>query len=125
MSDFKHTTLIAVDFIVKDKLHPREAWRKAAQQEFIVKSQVNKSCPMSTFLVLCEEGLIREVKKGKYSKRIKENRETTLKAIEYLKTNPNSNLDYLDLWRKIGQTKSYDYQMHVILILYKKGLLEL
>ena len=37
---------------------PIEAWEKAAKQTFESKSSQEKSCPKSTFLGLCEEGLI-------------------------------------------------------------------
>ncbi|ARV16641.1 DUF6979 family protein [Polaribacter sp. SA4-12] len=61
-----------------------EIWSRSAKEVFPnSKSSQEKSCPKGTFLGLCEDGLVKGIPKGNYTKSVK-NKEYALKAIEIL-----------------------------------------
>ena len=62
-----------------------EIWSRSVKTVFpLSKSSQKKSCPKNTFLSLCEEGLIKGIPEGTYTKSIK-NKEYALKAVELSK----------------------------------------
>ena len=64
-----------------------KCWNRAVIELFPhQKASQEKSCPKGAFLGLCEEGLVKGIPKGNYTKSIK-NKEYTLKALEILKQN--------------------------------------
>ena len=82
-------------------------------------SAQTKSCPKSTFLGLCEEGLVSGVKAGSYTKS-KLNKSYALEAISHLRINPN--LSELDLWLLISDKKPNE-QMGVVKALSSEGFI--
>lgn len=50
---------------------PMEAWEKVAFVLFDSESSQEKGCPKNTFLGLCEEGLVKGISKGNYTKSVK------------------------------------------------------
>nr|WP_208889497.1 hypothetical protein [Polaribacter sejongensis] len=61
-----------------------EIYARAAKEVFETKSSQEKGCPKGTFLGLCEEGLVKGIPRGNYTKSVK-NKEYALQAIEILK----------------------------------------
>lgn len=109
--------------------HPKEAWQKAAKAIMPTRSTQEKGCPRTAFLGLCEEGLVKGIEKGKYTRRYKgsesPNKTHAIKAYTILKeNNDNGNLTAPKLWKKLNiGTKSHNGQMDVILGLWNKGYL--
>lgn len=85
MNKYAKTAIECVENF-KDSTCIKEIWLKYAQKNFESKSSQKKGCPKNTFLGLCEEGLVKGISKGKYTKSVK-NKEYALKAIELLKQN--------------------------------------
>jgi hypothetical protein len=103
----------------------RESWFSAAAELFNSESSQNKGCPKSTFLGLCEEGLVNGIPKGNYTKSVK-NKEYALKAIAILKQNTQTTFSPKELWEKLELgDKSSNSQMDVILALWEHGLINL
>jgi len=104
-------------------LHPLELWEKAAKELFESKNSQEKSCPKNTFLGLCEQGLVKGIPKGNYTKSVK-NKEYALKAIAILKQNKETTFSPKELWEKleIGDKRS-NSQMDVVLALWEHGLI--
>jgi hypothetical protein len=104
-------------------LHPLEFWEKAAKELFESKDSQEKSCPKNTFLGLCEEGLVKGISKGNYTKSIK-NKEYALKAVAILKQNTQTTFSPKELWKKLelGDKRS-NSQMDVVLALWEHGLI--
>ncbi|WDE07593.1 hypothetical protein SG34_012300 [Thalassomonas viridans] len=97
---------------------PISAWTDAALLFYPTsKSSREKSCPKSAFLGLCEQGRIKWIKSGSYTKS-KCNKRYALEALELLDSNPNFTAK--ELWERISSTR-YNHQMHVVLALYKAG----
>ncbi|MFA5267957.1 MAG: hypothetical protein WC379_08290 [Methanoregula sp.] len=108
----------------KTAKNPRDAWdvaiaklSKRESSEWVMK----KGCPRATFLSLCEEGLIRGVECGKYTRSTK-NKKYALNAVKELGQNSKS-LTQLELWRKIGNQLAHSCQMDVVLSLWNNDLI--
>lgn len=101
---------------------PKKAWELATLKIFPnSQSSRKKNCPRSTFLGLCEEGLIQDSKPGHYLTR-KTNKEYALNAIQILKSEQKFTSGN-DLWKKAlnGKVVKYNYQMDVVLALWKNN----
>jgi hypothetical protein len=107
----------------KDSYSIIEIWSRAAKEVFDTKSSQEKSCPRGTFLGLCEEGLIKGIPKGNYTKSVK-NKEYALKAVEILKQNTQTTFSPKGLWEELelGDKRS-NSQMDVVLALWENGLI--
>lgn len=68
-----------------------EIWSKSAKEIFETKSSQEKNCPKCAFLGLCENGFVKGIPKGNYTKSVK-NKEYALKAIEILKNSEAKNI---------------------------------
>ena len=83
MNKYGLTALKSVENF-KDSYTILEIWSQSAKEIFKTKSSQEKSCPKNAFLGLCEEGLVKGIKKGKYTKSVK-NKNYALQAVEILK----------------------------------------
>jgi hypothetical protein len=101
-----------------------EIWSRSAKEVFPTKSSQEKSCPQSTFLGLCEEGLVKGIPKGSYTKSVK-NKEYAIRAVAILKQNKHTTFSPKELWGKLelGDKRS-NSQMDVVLALWEHGLIE-
>jgi hypothetical protein len=101
-----------------------EIWLRSAKEVFpLSKSSQEKGCPKGTFLGLCEEGLVKGIPKGNYTKSVK-NKKYALKAIEILKQNTQTTFSPKELWEQLelGDKRS-NSQMDVVLALWENGLI--
>ena len=100
-----------------------EIYEKTAKEIFDTKSSQEKSCPKGAFLGLCEQGLVKGIPRGNYTKSVK-NKEYALKAIEILKQNTQTTFSPKDLWMKLEFTdKRHNSQMDVVLALWENDLI--
>jgi hypothetical protein len=102
-----------------------EIWSQSAKEVFPnSKSSQEKSCPKGTFLGLCEEGLVKGIPKGNYTKSVK-NKEYALKAVEILKQNTQTTFSPKVLWEQLelGDKRS-NSQMDVVLALWEADLIK-
>lgn len=127
MGKYGDAAINAVKLLVSGTVdNPKEAWEIATSEIFGVgTTSQQKSCPQNAFLGLCEEGLVKKIPPGNYTKS-KKNKEYAIKAVKILhdmpelKSNPNS------LWNKVLET---DYkvvpnqQMDVVTSLWGKKLI--
>ena len=113
-------------YIIKNGGNPVEIWRKQAELIFDPEgASIKKGCPKGTFLGLCEEGLVKGIPKGNYTRSIK-NKGYGLKAVELLKNNKSLSNNPKKMWIMInGTEKSPNNQMEVVCELYKEGLLNI
>lgn len=104
-------------------LTPNELWEQAAASIFDSKSSQEKSCPKAAFLGLCEEGLVKGIPKGEYTKSVK-NKNYALQAIKLLKSDKSSSYSPIELWVKLELgDKSHNSQMEVVLALWENELI--
>lgn len=105
---------------------PREAWNNAAAA---MKMNVEKSCPLSTFLGLCEEGLVDGVPRGCYTKST-DNKEYGIRAVRLLEENAElANCTAGLLWKHVMDdmsigSKAPNSQMDIVLALWRHGLIQ-
>ncbi|NLD46886.1 MAG: hypothetical protein GX660_06760 [Clostridiaceae bacterium] len=99
-------------FYVKEGMTPDYAWKKASCEIFEPgSSSQKKGCPKNTFLGLYGgQGI---------------NAEYARKALNYLRSNNISEIEPEELWIIIneGTKKAYNQQMHVVIAMYKAGLI--
>ncbi|WP_308992758.1 hypothetical protein QLS71_016155 [Mariniflexile litorale] len=112
----------AINAAIEDK-NPIESW-KIAVKDFDSESAKVKGCPKNTFLGLCEDGLIKGIPKGNYTKSIK-NKEYAINATKIIKNNPNKSFSPKELWEKLDLgDKRHNAQMDVVLALWEHGLIK-
>ena len=119
--------LCAVDQLQRNAdINPSEAWNKAACIFYPENEAARKkSCPRSSFLGLCEKGLVRGVRSGSYlEKGREENKKDAIKGLELLRQDCSlSKLSGCELWKQIAPQKTYNHQMDVVLALFKADYL--
>jgi hypothetical protein len=121
MADFGCVTVEAYKLCAKN-IDPRKAWIEACKKLELTEFMQKKGCPMSTFLGLCEEGLVKGIPKGSYTKS-KANKNYGLKAVDCLIANPDLAKSPRILWEAIGKSCKYNQQMHVVIALWKEDLI--
>ncbi len=124
MNRYNEYGLTAKKAVVKNG-NPIETWILATKEIFKTKSLREKNCPKSTFLGLCEEGLIKGISKGNYT-RSKLNKQYAITAVKILKSNPT--LSKKELWEHVKKElfidkKEHNSQMDVVLALWDNKLL--
>lgn len=103
----------------------RESWFSAAAEFFDSESSQKKGCPRSTFLGLCEKGLIKGISKGEYGSNSTKNKTHAIEAVKYLKENQVASISSKELWNNLNiNGKSHNSQMDVVLALWHKGLIK-
>ncbi len=126
MGKYGESAIHAVELVVSGKIdYPDEAWDISTSEKFGKgTSAQNKGCPKGAFLGLCEEGLIKGVPAGSYTKS-KKNKAYALKAVQILKENPAVRFDKRELWSKVmaGEDKKHNEQMDVVTSLWINGLI--
>ncbi|MFZ3579988.1 DUF6979 family protein [Virgibacillus sp. DJP39] len=128
MGKYGQAALKAVNLIkINREENPIVAWQSATTEIFGEgTSSQRKACPKSTFLGLCEEGFISEVKPGNYSTRKgSKNKDYGIKAIQLLKKQPSLSNDAKQLWDKVleGEIKKPNSQMDVVISLWENDLI--
>lgn len=108
----------------KDTYSIIEIWSRSVKEVFPnSKSSQEKGCPKGTFLDLYEEGLVKGISKGNYTKSVK-NKEYALKAIAILKQNRQTRFSPKELWEQLElRDKRSNSQMDVILAFWENGLI--
>ena len=100
-----------------------EAWELVAHRVFPDQPASRaKGCPKCAFLGLAEEGLIKGVPGGRYTKS-QSNKAYALKALSLLRNNPSLADDSEALWQRVmeGVEKQHNQQMNVVAGLWKSG----
>jgi hypothetical protein len=103
---------------------PVAAWKIATHRVFPKPAGQNKCCPKGAYLGLCEEGLVKGVPPGRYT-RSKDNKFYALEAWRALQSQPGLVDDQTCLWAKARGTKhiKHNEQMDVVTALWRRGLL--
>lgn len=102
----------------------RPLWNTVATALFDSESSRDKGCPRSTFLGLCEAGLIKGVSKGDYKSNSTINKNHGIEAVAFLKEHKIEAISSKELWNKLNVAdKSHNSQMDVVLALWYKKLI--
>lgn len=123
MADYNHYGEVAI-IVAKAKGNPAGNWKLEAKKAFpdSISSQ-KKSCPKSAFLGLCENGLIKGIPEGEYTRSI-DNKAYAIKAIKILKQTSQTLFSPKELWEQLELgNKSHNSQMDVVLALWNEGLI--
>ena len=99
---------------------PVRAWKEAARRICETEASREKGCPRDTFLGLCQEGRVKGIPAGAYTRSVL-NRDYAVKAVEILAT--GSTLQPIELWASINPGKTHNGQMDVVVALWDKGLI--
>lgn len=108
-----------------ESIDPRYSWKQIAKDKFDgLKAAQEKSCPMSSFLGLCEEGMVKYIQKGYYTRSIS-NKKYAVEGVRLLKEDPSLNETQLwNLIEKDDPNKKPNNQMNVVKALFDKGYIE-
>lgn len=114
----------------KKPLDLEEIWKNAVSEFTSSMSSINKGCPKGAFLGLCEEGLVKGIPAGCYTRNhgIQVNKMYAIKAVAILKSNPNVTFNDRELWREVLDflgipDKQPQAQMKIVLILWNNKLI--
>jgi len=122
MGKYGEVAIKAVE-ICKKNIDPVEAWNMAAKDVFSnSNSSIKKVCPKSAFLGLCEEGLIKNISSGSYTRSV-DNKKYAIEALALLKEKPELKLEQKKLWEMImkGKEKKHNSQLDVVISLFEAG----
>ncbi len=120
-----HAAQVARDY----KVSPVKTWKFFVENEFPESMHSrDKGCPKSTFLGLCEEGVVAGVPAGSYTNS-KDNKRYGLNAVEILKAHPTGKFTSSELWAQVlkleeDQNKRPNSQMDVVLGLWDANLIK-
>ncbi len=125
MNNYGKAALLAVEICTSKKISPVSAWRKATLLIFGNSAAQKRSAPKTVFLNLCQEGYIKNISPGDYT-RSKTTSGYVTNAIDILSTNKNQKFTPLELWNKV-QNKGLvnQYHMDVIITLWENNLIKL
>jgi hypothetical protein len=104
---------------------PEHAWELATTRIFGLNTpSQKKNCPKNAFLGLCEDGLVKGIPKGIYT-RSKKNKKYAVKAVSLLKSNPALSSNQTSLWNIIqdGIPKKHNSQIDVAVSLWNNNLI--
>lgn len=102
-----------------------DAWGIVTREIFDTESMQNKPCPRTTFLGICESGIVIGVPAGEYNTKLTVNKQYGLKALALLRRNPQFANDHTLLWGKIGNAGvTYNQQMDVVTALWSSQLIK-
>lgn len=123
MGTYGKSAILAVKLIDSKQVRdPLQAWERATSILMKNKWSQKKNCPRGAFLGLCEEGLVKGIPKGDYTRSVK-NKGYAVKAVELLhqtSTLPKKS----ELWGKItGNKIAYSGQLDVVLSLWDNDLI--
>jgi hypothetical protein len=127
MGNYGRTAVLAVHTLQRGEVrNPRTAWETAVQA--VMPSSVSsqeKGCPRDAFLGICEEGLVKGVSAGGYTKSSK-NKAYAVRAYRLLSRDPRLADNERRLWRLVlgGESKAHNQQMDVVVSLWNAGLLK-
>jgi hypothetical protein len=125
MMTFGNVAVEAVRVCRTEKIAPEAGWIRAVGFAFpSSKSMREKSCPRSSFLGLCDEGLVKGISAGEYTASLK-NKAYALAAVSKLRVNPDLTERPQVLWEAVmnGKTKAHNEQMVVVVALWNAGLI--
>jgi len=124
MGKYGQTAKIATELLISNQANdPIQAWDIATIQVFPDSiSSRSKGCPKNSFLGLCEDGYITDVKNGNYTGS-KKNKDYAIKAISLLNDNPT--FTEKELWELVidEPNKKHNYQMDVVKTLWDNKLI--
>jgi hypothetical protein len=127
VANYGDAAIRAAKLTQDQRLAPEDAWRRATAATFpnSLASQV-KGCPKGAFLGLCEEGLVKGIPRGDYT-RSQMNKQYAVNAVRALRHTPSLAHDRSALWMAaLGSegVKQHNGQMDVVVGLWTSGLIE-
>jgi hypothetical protein len=109
-------------------LDPRQEWRNIANLLISSQSSIVKCCPRNVFLGLCENGLVKSIPSGKYTKPTNK-KSSAVAAVNLLRKNPGySSLSSNNLWKimlssGLATAKKENSRMDVVLALWNANII--
>ena len=106
---------------------PQDAWEQATTAIFGRGTPgQTKGCPKGAFLGLCEDGLIRGIDPGNYT-RSQKNKQYAVDAVDVLRRHPHLAHGAQGLWIEVltGVSKKHNQQMNIVIALWNRGLIRI
>ncbi len=126
MNSYSKAALKAVRLLTNGiAKNPIDAWEKSTTEIFGKgTSGQKKPCPRNAFIGLCEDGLVKDIPPGQYT-RSQKNKIYALNAVKILKQNPELSSDKHSLWNAVlgGKQITHNNQMDVVIALWNEELI--
>ena len=126
---YKKVAIQAAQVARDYKISPVKTWQFFVENEYpdSINSQ-EKGCPKSTFLGLCQEGMLKDIPAGYYTNS-QHNKRYGLNAVQILLNNPDKKFEPSELWKEVlkleeDKNKRLNSQMDIVLGLWENGLIE-
>lgn len=122
----KAAVLAANELKKNPEANPREVWKKSVSKFSKSESSINKGCPRTTFLTLCDLGLIDNNLKGDTIRRSK-NVGHTINMVNYIKSKNGLVSSKEEIWDAIQEPESKlnsNEQHSVVFALLESNLLK-
>jgi len=121
MSKYGQVAVTAAS-LARSGMNPLDAWQIAARQVFSTQNASrDKACPKCAFLGLAENGLIKGVPQGRYTKSV-DNKRYAVSAVNQIQNNPNLANNTTQLWQIVsGGNKQHNGQLDVVIGLWSNG----
>lgn len=129
MDKYSKSALNAVQYILENRVQsPVEAWYIATGEQFGKGSWgQKKGCPRNAFLGICEEGLIKGIKAGRYNKKEHSlNKQYAIDTIKLFKDDStNQQRDNKEIWGIVtnGKDIKSNYQVEIVKALWERDLI--
>jgi hypothetical protein len=129
LAQFAEVALKAQEKAASLRMNPTDAWYEAALESIASESSRLKGCPREVFLGLCAEGVVKGIPRKPYTDS-KENKRYAIKAVELLRNEPSLGEGTAGgLWNRVlkelkKEKVNHNQQMHVVLALWTRGLIQ-
>jgi hypothetical protein len=125
MDIFGQVAVEATKYAIEKDISPVDAWREVIETKNVSESTKIKGCPRSAYLGLCQEGYVKDINCGDFTKSIK----NKIYAINAVKNIPPSEPipAKSELWKIAtnGELVAHNGQMNVVIALWKNGLINI
>lgn len=107
-------------------IHPPDAWRKAVQERYSdpveCRNAMKHTCPKGAFLGLCEQGVVKNVVSGNYTRSLKSTAYVAV-ALELLRLDPSLAENKSKFKAQVFRDRKPNDEIEVLLALWTKGLI--
>jgi hypothetical protein len=127
MGVFGDIALRAWRLAAREKISPIDAWRNAVNEHYIDPKQrrnaLQHTCPKGAFLGLSQNGLVRDIEAGSYTKSIR-SCGYAMAALDQLRADPSLANDRPKLESMVFGDRTPNDEVDVVLALWKEHLIK-
>jgi hypothetical protein len=121
MGEYGEAAVRAARLSQHGKIDPVKAWWKEIRKANLTPKSQDKGCPRYSFLGLCEDGFVANVKKGNYTRSV-DSKRYAIAAVRILRAGNGWSGTKTELWKKVQKacntSRSEQGELQVVLALW-------